>query len=59
MGGYRNLREVLSPLSPEVPWFGYPLGLWGEENEEEAQMATRVEYYKIGERLTSRRVPSE
>ncbi len=52
-------QEGLPKLSPKVPWFGYPLGLWSEENEEEAQMATRGEYYKIGEKLASRRVPSK
>ena len=44
----------LPPLTPKVPWYGYSLGEWTAENDEEAQMAVRGEYYQTGEKLASR-----
>jgi len=46
----------LPPLSPRPPWFGYSLGDWDEELEEEARLAVQGEYLKNGEKIKSRRV---
>jgi 4-hydroxy-3-polyprenylbenzoate decarboxylase len=50
-------EEGLPELSPKLPWHGYSLGVWSEENEEEANLAASGEYYKTGEKLAGRRVP--
>ena len=38
------IRGRVPPLRPEAPWFGYSLGLWDEEWEREAQLATQSRY---------------
>ncbi len=48
----------LPQLHLKEPWWGYNLGYWTEENEEEAAAALRGEYYRTGEKLASRRKPS-
>ncbi|MBI4525510.1 MAG: UbiD family decarboxylase [Deltaproteobacteria bacterium] len=45
----------LPPLSPKQPWYGYSLGDWDEELEDEARLAVRGEYLRNGEKLKSRR----
>lgn len=37
------------------PWYGYSLGRWTEENEQEARLALTGEYYKTGEKLEKQR----
>lgn len=44
-------EEGLPPLNPKVPWYGYSLGHWPEEFEEEAQRALKGEHYRTGEKL--------
>jgi 4-hydroxy-3-polyprenylbenzoate decarboxylase len=46
----------LPPLSPKPPGYGYPLGDWDEELEEEARLAVQGDYLLNGEKLKSRRV---
>lgn len=46
----------LPQVKPQVPWFGYSLGQWDEELEEEARLAVQGEHYKTGEKLKKRRV---
>ncbi|UCG66821.1 MAG: UbiD family decarboxylase, partial [Deltaproteobacteria bacterium] len=46
----------LPKLKPETPWFGYSLGQWTEENEEEAELALRGEHYKTGEKVAKNKV---
>lgn len=46
----------LPKLKPQAPWFGYSLGQWNEELEEEAHLATEGRYYETGEKLSARRV---
>ena len=46
----------LPPLRPQTPWYGYSLGQWDAESEEEAEMALRGEYYKTGDKLAGRRI---
>ena len=45
----------LPPLFPKPPWYGYSLGDWDEELEEEAQLAVEGEYLRSGEKLKGRR----
>ena len=46
----------LPPVKPQSPWFGYSLGQWDEELEEEARLAVKGDYFKTGEKLKRRRV---
>jgi len=39
--------ERLPALSPKTPWFGYPLGPWPAEWEEEADVAVKGRYYAL------------
>jgi len=48
-------EEGLPPLRVKEPWYGYSLGRWTEENEEEAAMAVRGEYGKTGEKFARSR----
>jgi hypothetical protein len=36
------------------PWHGYTLGLWGEEEEENARLIVAGEYLKLGEKMAKR-----
>ncbi len=49
-------RLGLPALSPKTPWYGYNLGAWTKENEEEAELALRGEYAQTGEKLVQRRI---
>ncbi len=49
-------EEDLPTLNPRVPWFGYSLGHWTAENEEEARLALQGKHYVTGEKLAKRRV---
>ena len=49
-------EEKLPKLSPRVPWFGYTLGYWTEELEEEAQLALKGEHFQTGEKLAMNRI---
>lgn len=46
----------LPSITPQAPWFGYSLGQWDSELEEEAELAVRGEYYLTGEKLATRQV---
>ncbi len=37
------------------PWYGYALGYWNEESEEEADLAVQGEYYQTGEKAIGQR----
>ncbi|MDP2936133.1 MAG: UbiD family decarboxylase [Dehalococcoidia bacterium] len=41
----------LPKLKPRKPWFGYSLGHWREEQEEEAGLAISGEYHRTWEKL--------
>ena len=49
-------EEGLPKLNPKQPWYGYPLGYWTEENEEEAELALKGEHHQTGEKLARQRV---
>ena len=55
-----NARKIwdelsLPALNPKIPWFGYELGQWAEENRTEAELALQGEHYKTGEKLEKQR----
>ncbi|MDP2734655.1 MAG: UbiD family decarboxylase [bacterium] len=47
--------EGLPQLNPRVPWFGYSLGFWEKEHEEEAELALKGEHYRTGEKFAGKR----
>jgi UbiD family decarboxylase len=49
-------EEGLRKLDPKEPWYGYSLGCWTEENEEEAELALKGEHYRTGEKIAGERV---
>ncbi|MBI2860773.1 MAG: UbiD family decarboxylase [Chloroflexi bacterium] len=49
-------EEGLPALNPRQPWYGYSLGYWTEENDEEAELAIRGEYKQTGEKLARQRI---
>ena len=49
-------REGLPPLKPKVPWHGYNLGYWSEEEQEEAALALEGEHYQTGEKQAQHRI---
>ncbi|MBI4334506.1 MAG: UbiD family decarboxylase [Chloroflexi bacterium] len=52
-------EEGLPDLKPRVPWYGYSLGHWTAENDEEARLALQGRHYETGEKLARKRVTSE
>ena len=53
----RELWEELGlpKLRPEMPWYGYSLGQWDEELDEEARLAVQGRHYEIGKKLAKQR----
>ncbi len=52
-------KHGMPPLKLKEPWWGYELGYWGKEEQEDAAAALRGEYYATGERLAKGRKPSQ
>ncbi|HKA32699.1 MAG TPA: UbiD family decarboxylase [Candidatus Binatia bacterium] len=55
-----NARKIweelgLPRLSPKNPWYGYPLGDWDDDLEEEARLAVKGDYLINGEKLKGQR----
>ena len=48
-------EQGLPELKLKEPWYGYNLGFWPDEYEEQAKLALEGEHYKTGEVLASRR----
>lgn len=46
----------LPPLKPRTPWYGYSLGAWTKEDEEEAELALKGDHFVTGEKAKARRV---
>lgn len=46
----------LPQFEKKYPWYGYSLGQWDEELEEEAELAIRGDHYKTGEKLAKNKV---
>jgi 4-hydroxy-3-polyprenylbenzoate decarboxylase len=49
-------EEGLGEIKLRNPWYGYNLGNWTKEDEENAELILKGEYKKIGEKLAKRRV---
>jgi 4-hydroxy-3-polyprenylbenzoate decarboxylase len=48
----------LPKLEPESPWYGYSLGDWNPELDEEARLAVAGEFWQTGEKIARERKPS-
>jgi UbiD family decarboxylase len=48
----------LPALQPRTPWYGYSLGHWPEENQEEAELAVLGRYYETGAKLMAQQQPA-
>jgi len=48
-------EENLPSLKLKKPWWGYTLGYWPQEFEEQANLAIRGEYQKVGDMLSKQR----
>ena len=48
----------LPALELKNPWFGYSLGMWSEEAQEEARLASEGNHYETGQKLKARREPT-
>ena len=46
----------LPQLKPRMPWYGYRLGIWSEQDMEEAQLALKGDHFITGEKAKSGRV---
>jgi UbiD family decarboxylase len=46
----------LPPLKPKMPWYGYSLGHWNEEDVENAESAVRGDYRQVAERLQKKAI---
>jgi len=49
-------EEGLPSLRLKVPWYGYDLGFWSDEYDEQAKLAVEGEHYRTGEVLAKRRI---
>jgi 4-hydroxy-3-polyprenylbenzoate decarboxylase len=49
-------EEGLPPLKPKIPWFGYSLGYWTSEFDEEAELALKGEHFQTGEKLARNKI---
>ncbi len=48
-------EEGLPKLKPMKPWYGYSLGYWTKELEEEAELALKGQHFQTGEKLAKQR----
>ena len=48
--------EGLPKLNPRSPWYGYSLGYWPADCEEEARMAISGEHYETGDKMKKQEV---
>lgn len=49
-------EEGLPNLTVAKPWYGYSLGYWTEEFEEEAELALKGQHFQTGEKLARQRI---
>ncbi|MGE5817794.1 MAG: UbiD family decarboxylase [Deltaproteobacteria bacterium] len=60
MEAAKNIWEKLDlpPLKPKMPWYGYSLGHWSEEDEANAERAVKGDYRNVAERLQKKAIKS-
>ena len=46
----------LPALKLRMPWYGYSLGAWSQEDEQEAELAVQGDYFVTGEKQSKQRV---
>lgn len=46
----------LPPLKPRKPWYGYSLGVWGEQDVEEAELALKGDHFVTGDKAKANRI---
>jgi 4-hydroxy-3-polyprenylbenzoate decarboxylase len=46
----------LAPLKLNAPWFGYNLGYWTQDDEENAELIVKGEYRTVGAKLLKRSI---
>ena len=49
-------EEGLPDLNAVKPWYGYSLGYWTEEFEEESELALKGQHFVTGEKLAKERI---
>jgi 4-hydroxy-3-polyprenylbenzoate decarboxylase len=49
-----NEERELPKLNLRPPWWGYSLGLWSEEDQENAELIAQGRYLEIGEKMARR-----
>ncbi len=49
-------EEGFPKLKPVKPWFGYSLGYWPKELEEEAELALKGQHFQTGEKMAKKRI---
>ena len=56
----RKLWEKLGlpKLEPESPWYGYSLGDWNEELDNEAKLAAAGDFWETGKKIATERRPT-
>jgi 4-hydroxy-3-polyprenylbenzoate decarboxylase len=52
-------EQGLPELKLRNPWYGYTLGAWPSELEDEAELAVRGDYYETGKKLEKKRIAIE
>ncbi|MGE5305856.1 MAG: UbiD family decarboxylase [Alphaproteobacteria bacterium] len=60
MEAAKNIWEKLGlpPLQPKMPWYGYSLGNWTAEDDENAEWAVKGDYHNVAERLRKKAIKS-
>ena len=48
----------LPPLKPRMPWYGYSLGAWTKQDEDEADLAVKGDYFETGAKQSGQRKKS-
>jgi 4-hydroxy-3-polyprenylbenzoate decarboxylase len=48
----------LPPIEPESPWFGYQLGPWPQEYDDEGRLAAESRWVETGRKLAQQRKPT-
>jgi UbiD family decarboxylase len=48
----------LPPLKPRMPWYGYSLGAWTKQDEDEAELAVNGDHFVTGEKAKAQRQKS-
>ena len=48
----------LPPLKPRMPWYGYSLGAWTKQDEDEADLAVKGDYFETGKKQSGQRKKS-